>query len=184
MELLPDLVSVDDALSYLKDMQPSHDAVSAYVAGYLSSKKISNKECRKLMGVKQVYKMTHLRRIGSFMSRTCLELWLNNPHTIGMGHMRAIASMPLSQHEDTLRSILARGLSVRQLEGMARGDAQILDHEIKLFQEKMGEAIGYPVGVKWIKESNRGTLSIKFFSLNDLDELARRLGYRPNDGYE
>tara|TARA_R110001592_G_scaffold316364_1_gene592787 strand:- start:26899 stop:27450 length:552 start_codon:yes stop_codon:yes gene_type:complete len=182
MELLPDLVSIEDALGYWRDMQPAHESIAAHVAGYLSMKKIGNKESRELLGISKVYEMTHLRRIGTLLSRTCLELWLNNPHRIGIGHMRAITSMPKSQQEEKLRSILTRRVSVRDLESIARGDEIVIDHEIKLFQERMGEAIGYPVGVKWLKESGKGTISIKFFSLNDLDELARRLGYDTNDG--
>ncbi|GAA4091689.1 hypothetical protein GCM10022414_13790 [Zhongshania borealis] len=45
------------------------------------------------------------------------------------------------------------------------------------------DAIGFPVTVQWRKESRRGTLSLKFFSLNDLDDLGKRLGYESDENY-
>lgn len=181
MELLPDLTDITDALSYWMDSQPAHPAVSSYVAGYLASKKISNKESRALMEIDKVYIMTHFRRLGTSLNRTCLELWLNNPTKITMGHARAISSMKEGEREKLLRDLLVKKQSVRQMESLVNGDPGQRDADIQALERSMSEKVGYPITIKWSREKSIGALSIKFFSLDNLDDLSRRLGFKPDD---
>lgn len=183
MQILPFLTDEQDALEYWQDNQPAHPAVAAYVAGYLAKHKVSNKESRRLMGIEKVYTMTHYRRIGTRLSSHCLEIWLNNPERIGTGHVRAISSLPPDQHEESLRDLLTKKTIVRDLEAVAAGKEVPVDADIDSLQRKMSEAIGFPVTVRWRKESRTGTLSLKFFSLNDLDDLGKRLGYESDETY-
>jgi ParB family chromosome partitioning protein len=179
MDILPELTSVEDALLYWRDEQPAQVAIAAYVAGYLKSQGISNEDSRELMGVKQTYTMTHYRRVGTKLSRTCIELWLNNPQRIGLGHVRAISAMPEDKREDVIRSLLANSkIAVRDLERIAKGKEPAKDVDIARLEQAMGESIGYPIRVKWSRGERKGLLSVEFYSLDDLDALGRKLGYK------
>jgi ParB family chromosome partitioning protein len=181
MELLPDLTDTADALLYWSDSQPAHPAVASYVAGFLASKKISNKESRALMEIDKVYTMTHFRRLGTSLPRSCLELWLNNPGKITMGHSRAIASLKADEREKRMRDLLVKKQTVRDIESLANGESVQRDADIDSLQRSMGEAIGYPITIKWSRDKRVGSLSIRFFSLDNLDDLGKRLGYQPDD---
>ncbi len=181
MELLPDLASVDDALDYWVDEKGLGDPVAAYVAGYLKERGLSNKDSRAKMGISQTYKMTHLRRVGTSLSRTCLELWLNNPTRIGLGHARAISSLPASEREEALRDLLVNSkIGVRDLEARAKGREAAADMDIMRLETDMSDAIGFPVSIRWNKTAGKGDLSLRLYSLDDLEEIGRKLGYTPS----
>ncbi|EIF42843.1 hypothetical protein DOK_11701 [gamma proteobacterium BDW918] len=180
MEILPDLSSIEEALDYWADERALGDPVAAYVAGYLKDQGMSNKESRTRMGIDKTYKMTHLRRVGCRLSRTCLEVWLNNSGRIGLGHARAISSLPLDEREGALRDLLVNSkMGVRDLEALAQGRKPEEDVDILRLETNMSEAVGFPVKVRWDKSTRRGSLTLQLYSLDDLDEVGRRLGYMP-----
>ncbi|POP51576.1 transcriptional regulator [Zhongshania marina] len=178
MDFLPKLSSIEDALLYWKDEQPAPVAIAAYVAGFLQSQGISNKRSREMMGVNKTYTMTHYRRVGTKLSRTCIEIWLNNPERIGLGHVRAISSMPEDMREKAVRNLLANSkIAVRDLERIAKGKEPAKDVDIARLERAMSESVGYPVSIRWRRGERKGLLSVQFYSLDDLDALGKKLGY-------
>ena len=101
---------------------------------------------------------------------------------LDMGHARAIASAP--DAEAIARLIVAKGLSVREAEELARkakpgGVKQKVKPEcernadIVALERQLGEAIGLAVSVDYNGEV--GTVSVAYSSLDQLDFICQRL---------
>ena len=95
-----------------------------------------------------------------------------------MGHARAILTLDTAKQTDAARTIVARGLSVRQTEALVRrlqqekinpGETR-LDPDIKLLQDNLSEKLGAPVMIQHTAKG-KGRLVIRYSSLDELDGI-------------
>lgn len=102
-----------------------------------------------------------------------------------MGHARCLLSLELQQQSQIAREIVAKGLSVRQAEALARRAQQnakpqispSIDPDIKKLEEKLAEHIGVPVMLQH-SAKGKGKLTLKYNSLDELDGILERLNYK------
>ena len=110
---------------------------------------------------------------------------------INMGHARAIASAP--DPEELAREIIAKGLSVRQAEalarkvkpgagrdiarGVARAQRAAADADIEALERQLGDVLGLKVKVAHANGS--GSVTVSFSSLDQLDLICQRLSGEP-----
>jgi ParB family chromosome partitioning protein len=110
---------------------------------------------------------------------------------ISMGHARAIATSP--DAPDLARRIVAEGLSVRQAETLAkqrkpglaeafarapaRRAKQAADADIAILERQLGDILG--LKVKVASDGSRGTVTLAYSSLDQLDMICQRLSGEP-----
>lgn len=174
---LPLLVDPDEATDYYLTHPHATDAERAYVVALMSQHGMSNAQIRHALGIPKVYTVTHLKRAGMSLSEPELLLWHRNPQRITLGHVRAIAKLPRPQRENLLRDLLTRKTPVHQLEMLAQGKDQEWDADIARYEMVMGEVIGRRVKVQYNKQKRTGSLTLDFYTLEDLDTLAKELGF-------
>ncbi len=103
-----------------------------------------------------------------------------------MGHARCLLTLEPDQQRSVARQVVAKGLSVRQAEALARA-AQKSDKgkentkpsvtsDLKNLEEGLGEHIGVPVMVQH-SAKGKGKLVLKYNSLDELDGILNHLGY-------
>ena len=95
-----------------------------------------------------------------------------------MGHARAILTLDSAKQTEAGRTIVAKGLSVRQTEALVRrlqqekiatGDTKI-DPDIKLLQDNLSDKLGAPVMIQH-SAKGKGKLVIRYGSLDELDGI-------------
>ena len=104
---------------------------------------------------------------------------------ISMGHARAVATAP--DPESLVREIIAKGLSVRQTEARARkvkkppGELVLTerrgDADLEALERQLGDMLG--VRVKVAHQGTRGTVTLHYNSLDQLDMICQRLSGEP-----
>jgi ParB family chromosome partitioning protein len=110
---------------------------------------------------------------------------------ISMGHARAILTAP--DREALLRRIVEGGLSVRQAEALAkgakpasarppadsgRGIGQMApDADLAALERQLGDMLG--LKVKVANDGSRGTVTLRYASLDQLDMICQRLSGEP-----
>lgn len=97
-----------------------------------------------------------------------------------MGHARAMLSLPDIQQSQAARTVVGRGLSVRQTESLVRrliasgGDTskinKILDPDIKNLEESLADKLGAKVLIQH-SAKGKGKLIVKYNSLDELDGI-------------
>jgi ParB family chromosome partitioning protein len=102
---------------------------------------------------------------------------------IEMGHGRALLGLAQEQQSAAASTVVSRGLSVRQTEALVRRMVDessqqkpkaALDPDIKNLQNSLSEKLGSPVSIQH-SAKGRGTLSIKYSSLNELDGILNHI---------
>lgn len=104
-----------------------------------------------------------------------------------MGHARCLLTLDTRDQLSVARQIVAKGLSVRQAETLARKTQQEakndksdtpvrLDPDLKKLEESLAEHVGLPVMVQHTAKG-KGKLTFKYNSLDELDGILNRLGY-------
>jgi ParB family chromosome partitioning protein len=102
---------------------------------------------------------------------------------IEMGHGRALLGLPQEEQSAAASTVVSRGLSVRQTEALVRRlveektsskPQKSLDPDIKQLQESLSERLGSPVAIQH-SGKGRGTLSIKYSSLDELDGILNHI---------
>lgn len=98
---------------------------------------------------------------------------------ISEGHLRALASLPLSQAIAALGDILAKGLSVRQAEALARKmirptraerrGLRGVDPELQQVTAELRAALGTKVEIR--RRHKGGRIAIEFYSNEDFERL-------------
>ena len=104
-----------------------------------------------------------------------------------MGHARCLLTLDPEKQRTVARSIVAKGLSVRQAESLAKkaqtvaveAIAEEENRDIKHLQEKLGEKVGVPVEIQHSKKGN-GKLVLKYSSLDELDGILAHLNFEMN----
>lgn len=99
-----------------------------------------------------------------------------------MGHARALLSLPDIQQSEAARTVVGRGLSVRQTESLVRrliagagssggaGDKKIVDPDIKNLEENLADKLGAKVLIQHTAKG-KGKLILKYNSLDELDGI-------------
>ncbi len=94
-----------------------------------------------------------------------------------MGHARALLSLPALQQQEAAHLVVARALSVRQTEELVRRmqnpkpkKTVTEDPDVRRLCQDLSEKIGAPVQIH-NKEGGRGTLSITYYSLAELEGI-------------
>ncbi|MSR10826.1 MAG: ParB/RepB/Spo0J family partition protein [Gammaproteobacteria bacterium] len=97
-----------------------------------------------------------------------------------MGHARALLSLPDIQQSQAARSVVGRGLSVRQTESLVRrliassGDpakiSKLMDPDIKNLEESLADKLGAKVLIQHTAKG-KGKLIVKYNSLDELDGI-------------
>ncbi|WP_027707514.1 ParB/RepB/Spo0J family partition protein [Zooshikella ganghwensis] len=97
---------------------------------------------------------------------------------LDMGHAKALLGLPKSIQTETAKSVVAKGLSVRQTESLVRhiqADKKVkdnkstpIDPDIKKLEQDLGEKLGAPVAIQHTAKG-KGKLIIKYNSLDELD---------------
>ncbi len=100
---------------------------------------------------------------------------------LDMGHARALLALAHARQVDAAHEIAKRGLSVRETERLVArmlNEAERLppkrDRDVERLEEGLAERLGARVRITASKNGH-GRLSIEFASLDQLDELLRRI---------
>jgi ParB family chromosome partitioning protein len=103
---------------------------------------------------------------------------------LSAGHARALIGQP--DPEALARSIIENNLNVRQVEALAQERARAQgkkptarrrvakDADTAAMEKQLSDALGLAVGID--HRGDRGVLSVRYRTLEQLDEVARRLG--------
>ncbi len=97
-----------------------------------------------------------------------------------MGHARAVLSLPLEKQSETAKTIVGKGLSVRQTESLVR---RLLEEkekpapseaaksaDIRHLEEQLSEKVGVPILVQHTVKG-KGKLIFKYNNLDELDGI-------------
>jgi len=96
-----------------------------------------------------------------------------------MGHARALLSLPDLQQSEAARSVVGRGLSVRQTESLVRRliagagtdkTSKVMDPDIKNLEESLADKLGAKVMIQHTAKG-KGKLILKYNSLDELDGI-------------
>jgi ParB family transcriptional regulator, chromosome partitioning protein len=98
-----------------------------------------------------------------------------------MGHARALLSLPDIQQSEAARSVVGKGLSVRQTESLVRrliatagasngSSNKIIDPDIKNLEENLADKLGAKVMIQHTAKG-KGRLILKYNSLDELDGI-------------
>ena len=99
-----------------------------------------------------------------------------------MGHARALLSLPDIQQSEAARSVVGKGLSVRQTESLVRrliadagsnnstSTSKMVDPDIKNLEENLAEKLGTKVMIQHTAKG-QGKLVVKYNSLDELDGI-------------
>jgi ParB family transcriptional regulator, chromosome partitioning protein len=101
---------------------------------------------------------------------------------LDMGHARALLALPALRQVELANEIAARGLSVREVEKrvgelVSRPKPRIprtVDRDVERLQEELAQKLGTAVHIKQ-KGKGRGTLTVEYGSLDQLDVLLDKL---------
>ncbi len=98
---------------------------------------------------------------------------------VSMGHARALLSLPTATEQISLaHDIVAKGLSVRQVESLVKKNSSTEEtvakinpkqRDIQILEEELQRTLGTKVTVA--DKGNKGTLTIAYYSLDDLDRI-------------
>jgi ParB family chromosome partitioning protein len=105
-----------------------------------------------------------------------------NSGKLSAGHARMLVGMPNA--DQVAEDIVARGLNVRQVEDLARDVAKLAgkaprkareqkDADTLAFEKRLSDALGLRVVID--QKGERGTLTIHYRSLDQLDGVAKKL---------
>ena len=96
-----------------------------------------------------------------------------------MGHARALLSLSDEQQSEAARTVVGRGLSVRQTESLvrrlladsgSRRPARVTDPDIKNLEESLAEKLGAKAMIQHTMKG-KGRLVVKYNSLDELDGI-------------
>lgn len=105
-----------------------------------------------------------------------------------MGHARCLLSLDDLEQREVARTIVSKGLSVRQAESLVRKiqeDAKAQDApekastpDLRQLEEGLAEHVGVPVQVQH-GAKGKGKLVFKYNNLDELDGILNHLGFKP-----
>ena len=101
-----------------------------------------------------------------------------------MGHARALLTLPVEEQASTARTLVTRGLNVRQAEALVRGmskksatgPVRKADADTRRLEQALSQTLGQPVQIRH-SARGRGKLVVSYNSLDELDGILSRMGY-------
>jgi ParB family chromosome partitioning protein len=97
-----------------------------------------------------------------------------------MGHARALLALPDTQQSEAARSVVGKGLSVRQTESLVRrltaeassspSSNKAIDPDIKNLEDNLADKLGAKVLIQHTAKG-KGKLILKYNSLDELDGI-------------
>ncbi len=190
LESLPLILDTDEAIDYFNQHPNCTDAIKAYIVAFLFGEGLENADIRTALNIEKIYFVSHLKRAGTLLSEEELELWHNNSRVITLGHVRAVSKLPFQTRDKLLRDLVEGrggkgGRSVSRYESIARsllkGEAIEKDVDIKRYEELMQSVTGRVTKIRFNHAKQSGTISLDFFSLDSLDDIAKALGFNAED---
>lgn len=104
-----------------------------------------------------------------------------------MGHARCLLTLDEAHQKDVARTVVAKGLSVRQAEALVRkvqeekkqdgSKATKSSPDLKNLEEALAETVGVPVMVQHTAKG-KGKLIFKYNNLDELDGILHHLNYQ------
>lgn len=98
---------------------------------------------------------------------------------LSMGHARVLVPLAAVAQQELARTVVKRGLSVRQTERLAKGAGPKKpppqDPDLKRLQQRLSDHLGCPVTVRSGRRG--GQLVVRYSSADSLQGLLARLGY-------
>ena len=99
-----------------------------------------------------------------------------------MGHARSLLTLESEVQQQAAREVVAKGLSVRQTEDLARRLQQpkktqpkpTIDADVERLQEQLSDSLGAKVGIRQ-NATGKGLITINYASLDQLDGIIQRL---------
>ena len=174
-------MDADEAVQFYRENSELTDAAKAYIVAVISNDGYSNKKIRDTLCIAKTYTVTHLKRAGSSLSDAELSLWHNNPKRITLGHVRAIAKLSIPQREPLLRQLLTTKMSVRKFELLGKGKEVEPDTDTKRYADEMGKVLGRTIKIKYDPSKKTGSITLDFYRLTDLQDMAFDLGFKPDE---
>ena len=194
MESLPLILDTDEAIDYFNKHPNCTDAIKAYIVAFLFNEGLENADIRAALHIENICLVSYLKRAGTHLTEAELELWHNNPKNITLGHVRAIAKLPYKDRDHLLGNLVVgrnksdggkNSKSVAKYESIARslakGEAIEKDVDIIRFEEKMQGATGRVTKIKFNQAKQSGTITLSFYSLDALDDIAKALGFNAEE---
>ena len=176
--MLPILFDEFDAIKKYKDA--TTDAERAHIVGFLSESWRSQKISMSL-GIENKYLLSYLKRAGNVLSEEELELWQRNAHVVTLGHIRALLGYDSNTRDKILRDIISKRMSVREVESLKHPSKKAKSSDLLDFENKLSQAAGAPVEIQYDPLTHSGKLIIDFYSLEELEDKAEKLGYRSSE---
>ena len=164
-----------EAIQYALTTPDAGSAQLAAIVAFLSANGLTNREIRARLNIEKVYTVTHLKRAGTALTPEEIELWHNNPTRITLGHIRAIAKLPLTSREPLLRSLLLKKQPVSNFEALAKGKQAENSADIRQFERMIGDILGRDIKVDYNPRNSCGSLLLSFYGLDDLENITAAL---------
>lgn len=184
MNALPLLVDDQEALAYLAKVQEPNDALLAYIVRILVDEGYSNRRIGEVLGFDKAYTVTHYKRCGMRFSEEELRLWFNNPQRITLGHARMLASLSERDRDHWIRTVIQLKLSIASLKAKIGGEKDPGDIDVAGYAERMSEHIHRGVAIKFDKKNYCGKITLDYYGLDDLDDIAAKLGFQTSENEE
>jgi hypothetical protein len=176
---LPILLDEFDAIEYFNN--ELSDAHKAYTIAYLS-KYYSNKQIRDALKIKNNYTVSQFKTAGLKLTDEELELWDKNSNRISLGHIRAIVKYKEPERDTILRDILSKKLSVRHVESLTKTKEEN-SADIERYEREMALQLGYAIKIKYDPNKKVGSMTLPFYSYENLEDIADKLGYKSDEYY-
>jgi ParB family transcriptional regulator, chromosome partitioning protein len=167
--------SPTEAITYALTTPGMGNAQLAAIVAFLFANGLTNREIRASLNIKKVYTVTHLKRAGAALTPEEMELWHSNPARITLGHIRAIAKLPLTSREPLLRSLLLKKQPVSDFEALAKGKHVENSADIRKFERVIGDILGRDIKVDYNSKNSFGYLQLSFYGLDDLENITTAL---------
>lgn len=144
---------------------------------------LTHEQIGERIGKSRVYVTNHLRLLKLAPSVQAQV----NEGLISLGHAKILAGLDVEQQPQRAHEVITQRLSVRALEKRLAGDRDRTAQRAagkprkgadwSRFERRVTEFLGYPVSIE-AASSGKGELKVKFHSLEELDGLLEKMGYR------
>lgn len=146
---------------------------------------LTHEQIGRRIGKSREYVSNYLRLLNLVSEVAAL---VNEGH-LQLGHAKVLAGLPLHEQVAMADEVVRHKLTVRALERRAalrreaRADASLVFKPAKSgdwqrLERELSDLLGYPVSVS-ADRAGEGELRVRFHSLDELDGLLDRIGYRP-----
>ena len=144
---------------------------------------LTHEQIGERIGKSRVYVTNHLRLLKLAPSVQAQV----NEGLISLGHAKILAGLDVDQQPQRAHEVITQRLSVRALEKRLAGDRDRTAQRAagkprkgadwSRFERRGTEFLGYPGSIE-AASSGKGELKVKFHSLEELDGLLEKMGYR------